>query len=80
MIDLTEIAFFDDEVNISFKTDTYRCLFIANEMLKIKDREKVEDLVQDVLQTLVENFNLNETELEYVVETSIHNLDFEGVE
>ena len=64
----------------SRRIDLKRYFTIANEMLRIKDREKVEDLVQDVLQTLVENFNLNETELEYVVETSIHNLDFEGVE
>ena len=64
----------------SRRIDLKRYFTIANEMLKIKEREKVEDLVQDVLQTLVENFNLNETELEFVVETSIRNLDFEGVE
>jgi len=64
----------------SRRIDLKRYFTIANEMLRIKDREKVEDLVQDVLQTLVENFNLNETELEFVVETSIRNLDFEGVE
>ena len=63
----------------SRRIDLKRYFTIANEMLRIKDREKVEDLVQDVLQTLVENFNLNETELEFVVETSIRNLDFEGV-
>ena len=60
-------------------SETHRCVFIANEFLKIEHRDCVEGLVQDVLQTLVDNFNLNETELEYVVETSLHNLEFEGV-
>jgi len=46
----------------------------ANAIEKFQDIDNVKSIVQDSLQTLVDNFNLNETELREVIEESIHNL------